>query len=273
VEAGRSLRELFAELSSAGGADPSDLLRAAGYGDVPEPLVTEAIVNYAATAPLEVAEHLAPFAVAHGPVPVHDPAVDPADTRDGLSLLASAPAVDAHGGPSHAPSADITVPPDADHHTVADDLDAGHLADHLDLDPSVLDDTSAGPHGPVHHADLEPAGIHGLDPGTPHPGPGPHSALGSFGAGHDREPSADTDDQQIDDRRTDDGATAHHGETFLAHDHVQDVAAYDHDVSDHDVADHEPETAAGGPTSPLLLGHDAHADPADLLEGDEHHDL
>ena len=75
MDAGRSLHELFAELSRTG-ADPAELLHAAGYGDVPEPLVAEAIVSYAGTAPLEVAEHLAPFAVAHGPVP--DPGAAPA---------------------------------------------------------------------------------------------------------------------------------------------------------------------------------------------------
>jgi hypothetical protein len=266
MDARPSLRELFAELSRTGG-DPADLLRAAGYGDVPEPLMAEAIVNYAGTAPLEVAEHLAPFAVAHGPVPVPDPGAVPSS---GLSLLASAPAVDVHGL-----AADTTVPVEHDVHDVHGAV-ADHLADHVDVDPSGLDDdTSAHAgaphelhHGDIDHGDIDPAGVDGLHPGSPPLGPvgsGPHSDLGSFGAGHGGEPA---DDRAADDRQTDDGDAGHHADPFLAHEHVQDVDEDDHGVSDHDpVAD-------TGDTTTALLDHDDHADhadPADLLDDDGHH--
>jgi hypothetical protein len=59
------------------------------HADLPNDLVSEAIVNYADTAPAEVAEHLAPFVMAHGPVPGEGD-----DHADGLGLLASAPVHD-----------------------------------------------------------------------------------------------------------------------------------------------------------------------------------
>ncbi len=243
MEAGPSLRELFAELSRGDGGDPADLLRAAGFGDVPDSLVSQAIVDYAGTAPLEVAEHLSPFAVAHGPVPVDDPTGEPATAHHGLSLLASAPVVD-HG------EGLVDVPAPAEHH--------------VDVDPATLDDAHPDDlHEPVHHLDVDPADVDGLHPGSPHGGAA-HHALGSFGTGH----GAETGDPP------DRGDAAHHGETSPAHDHVQNVDEYDHDVSHEDVHDHEPEPVHHDSTSELL-DHDhldaAHPDPAALLDGDEPH--
>lgn len=78
----RPLRELLADLAGdaearhAYGADPAGYLAAHGHPDLPEPLVAEAVVSYADTAPVEVAEALAPYVTAHGPVPVAEPVPD-----------------------------------------------------------------------------------------------------------------------------------------------------------------------------------------------------
>jgi hypothetical protein len=266
MEAGRSLRELFAELSRPGGGDPADLLRAAGFGDVPESLVAEAIVSYAATAPLEVAEHLAPFAVAHGPVPAPDPAVDTA-RPDGLALLASAPTVDV---PGYDPAADRTAPVDPElHGDAADHAGTEYLGDDVDVDPSALDDPTAdlASHEPAHHADVDPAGVDGLDQGSPHAGPGtePHPVLGSFGVGHDADTPVEPDGPA--DQRTHDGGADDDVDPLLVRDHDQDLDPHGPGVNDHD-----PNGMAADSVM-LPLDDDGRPDPADLLDGDEHHHL
>src|SRR4051794_4956964 len=86
-----SLRELFASMSH-GGADPAAALAQAGHGDLPGHLVTEAIINYADSAPVEVAEHLSPYVVANSAVPAPDGHPYPVtELHDGFSLLSSAP--------------------------------------------------------------------------------------------------------------------------------------------------------------------------------------
>jgi hypothetical protein len=84
-----TLREVFDELAGGGDADPAGALADRGYGELPEPLLSEAIVSYADTAPVEVAEHLSPFVMVHSAVPV-DRDGDVA-AGDGLELLATAP--------------------------------------------------------------------------------------------------------------------------------------------------------------------------------------
>ncbi|MFC4070433.1 hypothetical protein [Actinoplanes subglobosus] len=79
------LRDVFAGLAGNGG-DPGDFLR-----DLPADLVAEAVVSYADTAPLEVAEHLAPFVAAR---------FDESDASETwLDLLASAPVEEEASGP------------------------------------------------------------------------------------------------------------------------------------------------------------------------------
>jgi hypothetical protein len=108
VDISRPLQQVFAELPGSG-TDPAAALEAAGYADLPGELITEAILSYAQAAPLEVAEHLAPFVVANGPIPpdvdasdvdapdLDDPAAldeeMSADPFAGLELLAGADAV------------------------------------------------------------------------------------------------------------------------------------------------------------------------------------
>jgi hypothetical protein len=84
-----TLREVFDELAGGGEADPAGALADRGYGELPDPLLSEAIVSYADTAPVEVAEHLAPFVMVHSAVPVDRAGDVPA--ADGLGLLATAP--------------------------------------------------------------------------------------------------------------------------------------------------------------------------------------
>ncbi|GEM_PF-3665485 len=61
----RPLRDLFDDIATrepgAGAGDPADVLRDAGHGDLPPDLVAEAVVSYAGTAQLQVAEALSPF--------------------------------------------------------------------------------------------------------------------------------------------------------------------------------------------------------------------
>lgn len=104
MEQARPLRDVFADLATSDAArreraaDPDGFLDGHGHGDLPDQLVTEAIVNYADVAPAEVAEHLAPFVQAHSAVPVDGPAAAAADAAGldalaGLDLLAGAPTV------------------------------------------------------------------------------------------------------------------------------------------------------------------------------------
>ncbi|MBW6439561.1 hypothetical protein KZ829_38130 [Actinoplanes hulinensis] len=74
------LRDVFAGLAGPGSA-PGDFLR-----ELPEDLVAEAVVSYADTAPVEVAEHLASFVSAHSTV-----GAETAGELGWLELLTTAP--------------------------------------------------------------------------------------------------------------------------------------------------------------------------------------
>jgi hypothetical protein len=75
MDPARSLHSVFTDLTgerdhaAASGLRPDEVLAAGGHPDLPEGLVAEAVVNYADTAPYEVAEHLAPFVRANSAVP------------------------------------------------------------------------------------------------------------------------------------------------------------------------------------------------------------
>jgi len=91
LEQVRSLRELFASMSH-GSTDPATALAASGHADLPGHLVTEAIISYADSAPVEVAEHLQPYVVANSAVPAPEGHPAPgAELHDGFALLTSAP--------------------------------------------------------------------------------------------------------------------------------------------------------------------------------------
>jgi hypothetical protein len=140
----RPLHELLADLvgdADAGRAhgDPEAYLAAHGHPGLPADLVAEAVVSYADTAPVEVAEHLAPFVTAHSAIPV-EPDAD-AETN-WFDLLTSAP-----------PSADDPeldeLPGDEPWSATEDPgpgLDFGSGAADLDL-PSTPDSSATGEDG------------------------------------------------------------------------------------------------------------------------------
>jgi hypothetical protein len=84
-----SLREVFDALVGEAHPDPGGLVRDSGF-DLSEAAATDALVNYAHSAPVEVAEHLAGFVTAHSPVP-GEPAAAEVTASDGLTLLTTAP--------------------------------------------------------------------------------------------------------------------------------------------------------------------------------------
>lgn len=90
----RPLHQVFTALTGTEAEpDPAALGPAARGFDLPDDLLTEAIISFADTAPAEVAAHLAPFVTAHSPIAAVDP-IEPAelwDAAQGLELLAGAP--------------------------------------------------------------------------------------------------------------------------------------------------------------------------------------
>ena len=166
MEPVRSLRELFSALSgghSGAESDPTAMLAAEGHGDLPGDLMAEAIVNYADTAPVEVAEHLSPYVMAHSAVPGVDPGAGHLEgsAADGLALLTSAPdpapvGEDLDGlapatDPTHLVAPDVHLH-DAPQDTVHDapaDLGFGHGHDQT-LSPA--DAPAAGSGHPMHES-------------------------------------------------------------------------------------------------------------------------
>lgn len=82
----RSLYEIFAGLTGTAAAhEAGDVLHHGGHADLPAPLLGEALVSYADTAPIEVAEHMAPFVTAHTGFAADAEAADPAAALDQLA--------------------------------------------------------------------------------------------------------------------------------------------------------------------------------------------
>jgi hypothetical protein len=92
MDAARPLRDVFVDLASGGAdsADPAQLLRDSGHPDLPGHLVAEAVVNFADTAPIEVAEHLSPYVMAQTAVAGADPGEVESD--DWLEAFTGTPA-------------------------------------------------------------------------------------------------------------------------------------------------------------------------------------
>ncbi|SNR35232.1 hypothetical protein SAMN06265360_10370 [Haloechinothrix alba] len=127
MEPVRPLRDVFDELIDADPAerDVAALLRDSGYSDLPDDVLSEAIVSYAETAPVEVAEHLAPFVTAHAAPGAGDAAGTRPAPEHGLDLLASVPAPEQGAdAPAAGPVADIAFGTGKDG-TGSDDLDFG----------------------------------------------------------------------------------------------------------------------------------------------------
>jgi hypothetical protein len=139
----RPLHELLAGLSgdaARASGDREAYLADNGHPDLPPDLVAEAVVSYADTAPVEVAEHLAPFVTTHSPVPTDQP---PAD--DWFDLLSEAPT----GPPPPDLDPDLSAAgPDPDASLPEDPgpaFDFGTGALDPRTDPSTMDDSTEEP--------------------------------------------------------------------------------------------------------------------------------
>lgn len=151
----RSLHEILTGLTGNAGA-PADLaavLAANGFPDLPQDLLAEAVVSFADTAPAEIAEQLAPFVMAHGPIAGGD-----------LS------------------AGDIGRLPDLLATSRATDLDDSSVADTPEIGP---------PAGSVDAVDLLDEESHGIGDVPAGPGPVPPDAAFGHGAGPARTEPAD----------------------------------------------------------------------------------
>jgi hypothetical protein len=233
------LRDVFTALAGEPGHEaPGDVLAAHGHPDLPEGLVAEAVVSYADTAPIEVAEHLAPYVMAHSPVPDQASFVeDPPDWLHALSGAAVAEPVDVDPG--------VTL--DHPH----DPGDGPGLGGHAIL--------PGGDHAvdPIHVFDQ------GHDPGSHTPGidleqPGDAQQMLHFGQGATAL------------HRTDEEQPGHELASFAHHDDPDDPGAQH-------LAAHEPLDAADD-ASPVsepadLFGPEHHGHgPVDDHDLGEHHD-
>ncbi len=144
----RPLREVFADLAGQRtAADPAELLAAHGHPDLPEELVAEAVVSYADTAPAEVAEHLAPFVIQHGPIPTGEPADTP-----WFDLLGTAPEPEL----SELDSPQQTLEPTGEDPGLDLDFGAGAALDtEVDIE---IDDLPEVPDAERHHAPADDLG-------------------------------------------------------------------------------------------------------------------
>jgi hypothetical protein len=167
----RPLRDVFADLVGAPIDDPDALLRDQGHPGLPDDLIAEAVVSYADTAPVEVAEHLAPYVTTHSAVGA-DPVPGDEPPAGWVDLLSTAPA----GDPAEiddlpaAPEGfddgvDLGFGTGADPAPTIDDID--DVEDHdvdgpMDIlaDPAGLDDGGEA----VEWAPAEPAADPAVDP-------------------------------------------------------------------------------------------------------------
>lgn len=139
----RPLHELLAGLTGDPARAPVDreaYLADNGHPDLPDDLVAEAVVSYADTAPVDVAEHLAPFVTTHSGVPTDEP---PAE--DWFDLLTGAPAepppIDLDPEPDTADPPDATALPD----DPGPALDFGIGAPEATPEPSTMDEPAEPP--------------------------------------------------------------------------------------------------------------------------------
>lgn len=233
MEPVHSLRELFASLSggaTAAGEDPAAVLASGGHGELPDHLVAEAIGNYADTAPVEVAEHLSPYVLAHSAVPGLEPdgwhSTGSGDAADGLALLASAPDL----GVIHDQPDDLEIPivgheavPEAHPHDGAPDALHDGIPDAAHDGPADLDFG--------HGHDLVAAGTHAPQTDFEHHDALPtRDALDTHGDGNAADWSTD-DLQQPAHEGAGEGVEEHH------HDWDDHQAAHPLDLPQHDGGD------------------------------------
>src|SRR3954453_2243732 len=149
----RPLHEVLGDLVGDGAAaqahgDPEAYLAANGHPDLPADLVAEAVVSSADPAPVDGAEHLAPYVTTHSAVPADEPPTD-----DWFGLITTTPTDDLDTDPDIDDFSDGAAP---DHHAgpeldfgtgSVDDLDApaSDESDESDDDSDEAGDTSGSP--------------------------------------------------------------------------------------------------------------------------------
>jgi hypothetical protein len=228
----RPLRDVFAGLSGTGdgsGADarsPDALLAEAGHPQLPAGLVAEAVVSYADTAPIEVAEHLAPYVMAHSAVPTD--LVEDVDQPSWHEMLSGAPDP---AGIGHLPPDDDQPGTGIAGETPHSWFGSGATHDGVDLDfgqGATGTDAAAGPDHGMHAA--HPAAL-GDGPGGGHHGQAYH------GDQHVLDVLTPFDDPPPH------GDQAHHG--YLEDGHVHDSQPH-HDHGDTDAAGVDHHDLTGG---------------------------
>jgi hypothetical protein len=185
----RSLHEIITGLTGHAGVsgDLAAVLHAGGYPDLPQDLLAEAVVSFAHTAPAEIAEHLAPFVMAHGPIAQGDTSAG--DIGRLPDLLAAARAAELDGG-SVLEMPEIDPPADTGRVDAADLLDEESypIGDAPAGPGSALPDTAFG-HG-AGPARTEPADAVAFDTVAPEAAPAGHVDA--------RQPSAPDDPAVLD---------------------------------------------------------------------------
>jgi hypothetical protein len=268
METARPLRDVFADLTGSddGGAhpDPAAVLQASGHEGLPAGLVAEAVGSYADTAPIEVAEHLSPYVMAHSAVPLPDaPDVEPSGWLDAVvGAPHAADFDDLRRTDEEQPGAEAAHhdPADFGHHVAAAfaDHDPGAGLDHVG-DPAHAGD----PGHPVPHAAFGPTEPAHLAAGPDHAlhfGVGDTSGLDTGFDDLRAAPVADDHAAFLDDR----AGPLHPSEPVehlagpgdeVSHDHYSGFEhAHDPFVPDAPATDHDLDT---GPDHDLDTGHHA----------------
>jgi hypothetical protein len=153
----RPLRDVFTELVGVPGStgDPAARLSDQGHDALSEDLVAEAVVSYADTAPVEVAEHLAPYVAAHSVIGAEPGDGPPAGWHDLLSTAPDVGADESAEVADHEP-ADVDVP--------AVDFGAGADVGTIDIElPDVGSGEIAAPDAPADDATWPPVEDPGFD--------------------------------------------------------------------------------------------------------------
>lgn len=170
----RPLRDVFTDLLGQPGTPDgpdaaSEVLHASGHLDLPDGLVAEAVVNFADTAPIEVAEQLHGFVAAHSPVPGPDLPDEPPSWLEALTSTEVPAELDGWPEPADLGPAHLTAPEGDDATDPAaldfgrgdtDTADAVHAGDAIP-GPAEHRDETAG-----FDADFDawtPTGAHQLD--------------------------------------------------------------------------------------------------------------
>ncbi len=150
MDPARPLKSVFADLAAEDGPGHArdEVLAANGHPNLPDGLVAEAVVNYADTAPFEVAEHLAAYVQANSAVP-QSGADAAAPEPDWYGLLTTAPPVtDLAAGPDALDAEMAGLGPTSAPSAAADHADPADLRfGHGGHEPAPVDEPDGLPGG------------------------------------------------------------------------------------------------------------------------------